>query len=183
METKWYVNSPVSIEASVTTIYCFIQELNVANAEQYVHLVQDFCLDTGIRRQLNAFKSMFIVFRMNYVTFLFISGGFSRVFPLENLVMFSADELQLMLCGDQAPSWTREDLLHHTEPKNGYTRDSQGYLMFIDVAMDMDADERKVKHAYTYIDQNCWCFFLAELHSVCDWEFFIASRWIGQLAS
>jgi len=82
---------------------------------------------------------------VDHVIFLLLTlGGFSRVFPLETLYLFSADELQLLLCGDQAPSWTREDLLHHTEPKNGYTRDSQGYLMFIDVAMDMDADERKV---------------------------------------
>jgi len=39
----------------------FIQDLSVGNADQYVHLVQDFCLDTGIRRQLNAFKSMFVM--------------------------------------------------------------------------------------------------------------------------
>ena len=29
----------------------------MSTAEQYVQLVQDFCLNTGIRRQLNAFKS------------------------------------------------------------------------------------------------------------------------------
>ena len=73
-----------------------------------------------------------------------IIGGFSCVFPLENLYLFSADELQLLLCGDQAPSWSRDDLLRHTEPKNGYTRDSPGYQMFLDVAAAMTPDERKV---------------------------------------
>lgn len=65
------------------------------------------------------------------------------MFPLENLYLFSADELQLLLCGDQAPSWSRDDLLRHTEPKNGYTRDSPGYQMFLDVAAAMTPDERK----------------------------------------
>ena len=118
----------------------------MSTAEQYVQLVQDFCLNTGIRRQLNAFKSkidckfccLFILVCIP------LKGGFSQVFPLDNLYLFSADELQLLLCGDQAPSWTREDLLRHTEPKNGYTKDSPGYQMFLDVAAAMNPDERKV---------------------------------------
>jgi hypothetical protein len=28
-----------------------------------------------------------------------------------------------MLCGDQNPHWSRDDLLNYTEPKLGYTRD------------------------------------------------------------
>lgn len=116
----------------------------MSTAEQYVQLVQDFCLNTGIRRQLNAFKSkMDCKFCYIYHSSP-LKGGFSQVFPLDNLYLFSSDELQLLLCGDQAPSWTREDLLHHTEPKNGYTKDSPGYQMFLDVAAAMNPDERKV---------------------------------------
>jgi hypothetical protein len=31
-----------------------------------------------------------------------------------------------MMCGDQYPSWTKEDVLAFTEPKLGYTRESPG---------------------------------------------------------
>ena len=37
--------------------------------------------------------------------------------------MFTPHELRLLLCGEQAPSWTREDILNYTEPKHGYNRD------------------------------------------------------------
>ena len=87
-----------------------------------------------------------------------LKGGFSRVFSLDNLYLFSPDELQLLLCGDQAPSWSREDLLRHTEPKNGYTRDSPGYQMFVDVAAAMSPDERKV--TIIIILTNTRIFFL-----------------------
>uniref|UniRef100_A0A914UZ54 E3 ubiquitin-protein ligase n=1 Tax=Plectus sambesii TaxID=2011161 RepID=A0A914UZ54_9BILA len=48
-----------------------------------------------------------------------------------------------LLSGDQCPSWTREDVLNYTEPKLGYTRDSPGFLRFVDVLCDMDATDRK----------------------------------------
>ena len=50
-------------------------------------------------------------------------GGFDRVFPMTRLQVFTPHELRLMLCGDQAPSWTREDILKYTEPKFGYTHE------------------------------------------------------------
>ena len=48
--------------------------------------------------------------------------GFDRVFPMEKLQTFQPQEVQLLLCGEQSPSWTREDILNFTEPKYGYTR-------------------------------------------------------------
>lgn len=29
----------------------------------------------------------------------------------------------MILCGNQSPSWTAEDVVNYTEPKLGYTRD------------------------------------------------------------
>ena len=52
-----------------------------------------------------------------------LSDGFDRVFPMERLQTFTPYELKLLLCGEQTPSWTREDVLNYTEPKYGYTRD------------------------------------------------------------
>lgn len=51
------------------------------------------------------------------------SEGFNRVFPMEKLSSFSHKEVQMILCGNQSPSWTSEDVMNYTEPKLGYTRD------------------------------------------------------------
>lgn len=42
---------------------------------------------------------------------------------MEKLGAFSPEEVRLMLCGDQNPTWTKEDILAFTEPKLGFTRD------------------------------------------------------------
>lgn len=81
-------------------------EVNIENIEEYVELTTSFCLDTGIARQLEAFQK-----------------GFCMVFPIEKLAAFSPDEVCVMLCGDQNPEWTRDDLINYTEPKLGYTKD------------------------------------------------------------
>lgn len=44
---------------------------------------------------------------------------------MEKLFPFSPSEFQTILCGDQAPQWTKDDILNYTEPKLGYTRERQ----------------------------------------------------------
>ncbi|KAJ8934912.1 hypothetical protein NQ318_012462 [Aromia moschata] len=80
-------------------------EVNIENVEEYAELTTQFCLDKGIARQLEAFYK-----------------GFSMVFPMEKLAAFSPDEMCMMLCGDQNPEWSRDDLINYTEPKLGYTK-------------------------------------------------------------
>lgn len=62
---------------------------------------------------------------------------------MSKLGSFSPDEVRLMLCGEQTPSWTREDIIAYTEPKLGFTRESPGFLRFVNVLVDMSGDERK----------------------------------------
>ena len=52
-----------------------------------------------------------------------VVAGFDLVFPMEKLFLFSPTELQMILCGDQSPQWTRDDIINYTEPKLGYTRE------------------------------------------------------------
>ena len=52
-----------------------------------------------------------------------VADGFNSVFSISKLASFSPEELRLMLCGDQVPSWTRDDLLAYTEPKLGFTKE------------------------------------------------------------
>ncbi|KAK7103616.1 E3 ubiquitin-protein ligase HECTD1-like isoform X2 [Littorina saxatilis] len=108
------------------------EEVTLENVEEYIDLVMDFCFNSGIRRQMEAFRA-----------------GFNTVFPLEKLHIFSPMELGSILCGDQAPCWTKEDILNYTEPKLGYTRESPGFLRFVNVLSHLSADERKAFLQFT----------------------------------
>ncbi|VDN02850.1 unnamed protein product [Thelazia callipaeda] len=101
-------------------------DVNADNVEQYIAAYTDFYLNSGIVNQIKAFRE-----------------GFDLVFPLRNLRMFTPKELQSLLCGEQCPQWTREDIINFTEPKLGYTKDSPGFLRFVDVLVGMNASERK----------------------------------------
>jgi E3 ubiquitin-protein ligase HECTD1 len=90
------------------------EDVRMENVEEYVDLTLNFCLETGIRRQMEAFKD-----------------GFNRVFSLDKLRAFSPDEVRLMVCGNQNPQWSREDVINYTEPKLGYTRDRCVVTTFI----------------------------------------------------
>lgn len=62
---------------------------------------------------------------------------------------FQIPYFQTLLSGEQCPEWTREDLLQFIEPKLGYTRDSAGFLYFVDVVAGMSASERKAFLQFT----------------------------------
>lgn len=97
------------------------------NVEEYVTLMTKFILDDGIRRQLQAFKD-----------------GFDSVFSMDSLKSFEPIELQLLMSGEQAPNWTYDEIVNFTEPKLGYTKDSHGFQLFVNVMCDMNAEERKM---------------------------------------
>lgn len=81
-------------------------DVTINNVEEYCDLTVNFCLQEGIAKQLQAFHR-----------------GFNEVFPLNKLTAFSPDEVRKILCGDQHPEWTKDDLLNYTEPKLGYSKD------------------------------------------------------------
>ncbi|XP_041927416.1 E3 ubiquitin-protein ligase HECTD1 isoform X15 [Alosa sapidissima] len=106
--------------------------VTMENAEEYVELMFDFGMHTGIQKQMEAFRE-----------------GFNRVFPMEKLSSFSHKEVQMILCGNQSPSWTADDVVNYTEPKLGYTRDSPGFMRFVRVLCGMSSDERKAFLQFT----------------------------------
>jgi E3 ubiquitin-protein ligase HECTD1 len=103
-------------------------DINVTeeNVEEYVDLMIDFVFKTGIEPQLQAFKD-----------------GFDSVFSMDSLKCFEPNELQLLLSGDQAPTWTCDEVMNYTEPKLGYTKESPGFLRFVNVMCEMNPEERK----------------------------------------
>jgi len=107
-------------------------DVTIKNVEEYVEKCLDFYLNTGIKEQVMAFRQ-----------------GFDLVFPLSSLTAFTPEEVQVLLSGEQCPQWTREDILKYTEPKLGYSRESAGFLHFVDVLVDMNAAERKAFLQFT----------------------------------
>jgi E3 ubiquitin-protein ligase HECTD1 len=81
-------------------------DVTINNVEEYCDLTIKFCLQDGIAKQLDAFHK-----------------GFCEVFSLNKLAAFTPDEARKMICGEQNPEWTREELLNYTEPKLGYSKD------------------------------------------------------------
>ena len=63
---------------------------------------------------------------------------------MDKLHAFSPREIQRMLCGEQAPRWTKDDLMNYTEPKFGYSRESPGFLRLVNVLLNFSGEERKV---------------------------------------
>ena len=64
--------------------------VTISNLDDYLNLTLDFALESGIRKQMEAFRS-----------------GFNQVFPMEKLCSFTPSEVRTMLCGDQCPVFTR----------------------------------------------------------------------------
>lgn len=81
-------------------------DVTINNVEEYCDLTIKFCLQDGLAKQLEAFHR-----------------GFCEVFSLNKLAAFSPEEARKMICGEQHPEWTREELLNYTEPKLGYSKD------------------------------------------------------------
>ena len=64
--------------------------VSIDNVDDYLNLTLDFALESGIRKQMEAFRT-----------------GFNQVFPMEKLGSFTPSEVGTMLCGDQCPVFTR----------------------------------------------------------------------------
>lgn len=81
-------------------------DVDINNVEEYCDLTIKFCLQDGLAKQLDAFHK-----------------GFCEVFSLSKLAAFSPEEARKMICGEQHPVWTREELMNYTEPKLGYSKE------------------------------------------------------------
>ncbi|KAJ6825012.1 E3 ubiquitin-protein ligase UPL4-like [Iris pallida] len=99
--------------------------VNINNLEGYVSLVVDATVRSGISRQLDAFKS-----------------GFNKVFPLKTLQIFSEEELERMLCGEQ-DAWNLTELVDHINFDHGYSSSSLPAMNFIEIIQEFKCQERR----------------------------------------
>ncbi|KAL5964597.1 E3 ubiquitin-protein ligase HECTD1 [Taenia solium] len=96
------------------------------NFTVYIRKTLEYCLDKGIRAQMDAFKA-----------------GLERVFSMNWLSVFTSIEVGRLISGASGVSWTREELLAYTSPTLGYTKSSPAFLLLIDVLVAFDTEERR----------------------------------------
>lgn len=99
--------------------------VNSNNLEEYISLVLDATLHTGISRQVEAFKS-----------------GLNQVISDKHLRIFAEEDLEHLLCGE-ADSWVSWDLLDHIKFDHGYTAGSPPILNLLEVISEFNYEERR----------------------------------------
>ncbi|BEI86859.1 hypothetical protein CcaverHIS002_0702050 [Cutaneotrichosporon cavernicola] len=96
-----------------------------SNLAKYIDLVLDLTLGSGISRQVQAFRD-----------------GFSTIFSVSDLQIFSADELAL-LCGNAEEDWSQETLEQAIKADHGYNSDSRVVRDLIDIMTSYSKEERR----------------------------------------
>ncbi|KAL8214456.1 hypothetical protein R6Q57_003905 [Mikania cordata] len=96
-----------------------------SNLKEYIELVVDATINSGISRQMDAFKS-----------------GFNQVFPINDLQIFTDEELERLLCGE-SETWNSNQLSDLIKFDHGYTASSPPILHFLDVIKEFDYEQQK----------------------------------------
>ena len=89
------------------------------------------CVQHGQARQLHSWR------------------GIYSIVSHDHRMKFIIYQVSTMLCGDQDPVFTREEIIKYTEPKLGYTKESPGFLKFVNVLVEMTGEERKAFLQFT----------------------------------
>ncbi|KAJ4704835.1 E3 ubiquitin-protein ligase UPL4 [Melia azedarach] len=99
--------------------------VNLNNLEDYVALVVDATMHTGIFRQVEAFIS-----------------GFCQVFSIEHLQIFTEEELERLLCGER-DFLAFNELLDHIKFDHGYTASSPPIVNLLEIIQEFDYKQRR----------------------------------------
>ncbi|KAK4281445.1 hypothetical protein QN277_012938 [Acacia crassicarpa] len=99
--------------------------VNTRNLDDYVSLVVDATVKSGISRQVEAFKS-----------------GFNQVFSIEHLRIFNEEELERLLCGE-FDSWAFHELADHIKFDHGYTASSPPIVNLLEIIQEFDDVQRR----------------------------------------
>ncbi|KXN92383.1 Ubiquitin fusion degradation protein 4 [Leucoagaricus sp. SymC.cos] len=95
------------------------------NVEEYIQEVLDAILGKGIQTQVQAFKE-----------------GFSKVFPINDLKTFTAEEL-VMLFGNSEEDWGIETLSEAIKADHGFNVESRAIRDLIEIMSDYDTSTRR----------------------------------------
>lgn len=95
------------------------------NVDIYISKVVENFVFRGVYHQVKAFVN-----------------GFSEVFPISSISIFTSDELKEIF-GSSQEDWSREALADAIKPNHGYTHDSITIERLINVLMNLSVDNRR----------------------------------------
>ncbi|KAL3539084.1 hypothetical protein ACH5RR_002450 [Cinchona calisaya] len=101
------------------------ENVDISNLDEYVSLVVDAIVRTGIRRQTEAFRS-----------------GFNQVFDISTLQIFSPNELDYLLCG-RRELWKAETLVDHIKFDHGYTAKSPAIVNLLEIMGEFNPEQQR----------------------------------------
>ncbi|ORX37302.1 hypothetical protein BD324DRAFT_642187 [Kockovaella imperatae] len=95
------------------------------NLEEYLERVLDVILGSGVQRQAQAFAQ-----------------GFSSIFSIADMKIFSPDELMLLF-GNMEEDWSKETITHAIKADHGYNLDSRSVHNLIEAMSEFSKEERR----------------------------------------
>ncbi|XP_058090942.1 E3 ubiquitin-protein ligase UPL3-like isoform X2 [Magnolia sinica] len=99
--------------------------VDIINLEEYISLVVDATVKTGIMQQMEAFRA-----------------GFNQVFDMTSLQIFSPHELDYLLCG-RRELWAAETLADHIKFDHGYTAKSPPIVNLLEIMGEFTPEQQR----------------------------------------
>ncbi|KAK4284851.1 hypothetical protein QN277_001629 [Acacia crassicarpa] len=99
--------------------------VNIYNLDEYISLVADATLKTGIVQQMEAFRA-----------------GFNQVFDISSLQIFTPEELDYLLCG-RRELWEVETLADHIKFDHGYTAKSPAIVNLLEIMGEFTPEQQR----------------------------------------
>ncbi|KAF9593401.1 hypothetical protein IFM89_022662 [Coptis chinensis] len=99
--------------------------VDMFNLEEYVSSIADATVHSGVSRQVEAFKI-----------------GFNQVLPIRSLKIFTDEELDQLLCGEQS-AWTYHELFDHIKFDHGYTASSPPIINLLEVMQELESKQQR----------------------------------------
>ncbi|XP_042478317.1 E3 ubiquitin-protein ligase UPL3-like [Macadamia integrifolia] len=99
--------------------------VDINKLEEYISLVIDATVKTGIMRQIEAFRA-----------------GFNQVFDISSLQIFSPSELDYLLCG-RRELWEAGTLVDHIKFDHGYTAKSPAIANLLEIMGELTPEQQR----------------------------------------
>ncbi|WWC88486.1 uncharacterized protein L201_003397 [Kwoniella dendrophila CBS 6074] len=100
-------------------------DVDDSNLEEYLEKVLEMTIGSGVDKQVKAFQE-----------------GFSMVFSIRDMRIFSPDELGLLF-GNAEEDWSRETLEQSLKADHGYNLDSRAVQNLLEVMVSYDKEQRR----------------------------------------
>jgi len=98
--------------------------VHIDNLEEYISLVVDATVKTGIMPQVEAFRA-----------------GFNQVFSLSSLQIFTESELESLLCGGRE-LWAAQSLVDQIKFDHGYTSNSPSIVNLLEILGEFTPEQQ-----------------------------------------